>query len=364
MKKIAIQTLRLTNNYGGILQAFALQFYLENLGFETTHINRFNRPSSITLKVKITLYKLYYHSFYSAERLVNLKYASFINKYINLSEKLFSLKEWQNYIQKNKFDLVFVGSDQVWRLEYIKDLYPEFFLDFKSTDIKKASYAASFGVNNFDDYPLDEIKSLVSDFSGISIREDSGKLFLNKIVGQEVHHHIDPTLLLSAKEYTQKFNLDDKKKRDEIFCYVLDKSEAKQRIINDVKDQLNLNVNFVYGAGVTLNNYKDSDILSKPSIEDWLQNFLCAEFIITDSFHGMVFSIIFNKPFMVIANEERGVSRFTSLLSILGLEERLVFLNEDWNVAILNKDIDFTQINSIVNDERERSKKYILNLLK
>lgn len=364
MKKIAIQTLRLSNNYGGILQAFALQFYLENLGFQVIHISRKNTVSSLTIKIKILLHKIYYQSFYNVEKKVNLKYSSFIDKYIKQSNDIFSLSEWREFINKNRFDLILVGSDQVWRLDYIKTLYPEFFLDFDCKSVKKASYAASFGISNFEDFPTENIRNLLLDFSEISVREDSAQLFLKTIVNQEVQHHIDPTLLLTSEQYIDKFGLNNKIKNNEVFCYVLDKNIEKQNIINNVTNKLSLDLNFVYGAGVSLGNYKDPDILVKPSIEAWLQNFLSAEYIITDSFHGMVFSIIFNKPFLVIANIERGVSRFTSLLKILGLEERLISLNTDWDQELLNKVIDYEKINKIINDEREKSKNYLLNLLK
>lgn len=363
MKKIAIQTLQLTNNYGGILQAFALQYYLEELGYKVTHLNRVNRPSAIILKLKIILFKLSNQSFFRAEKRVNTIFSSFLNEYINLSETLYTMSEWKNYIKDNKIDLVIVGSDQVWRLEYIKDLYPEFFLDFKFLDTKKASYAASFGVTDFENNNVKEIKNLLSDFSGLSVREDSAKLFLKELLEKGVYQHIDPTLLLTSKQYIEKFKLEDKIKKDDLFCYILDKSKIKQNIIQNINEKLNLDLLFVYGSAVNLDNYRDPEILSKPNIESWLQGFLSSKFIITDSFHGMVFSIIFNKPFIVIANLERGVSRFTSLLSILGLEERLININEEWDEEIINKEIDFNKINSLVEKEQKRSKEYLVNLL-
>ncbi len=363
MKKIAIQTLKVSYNYGGILQAFALQNYLEKKGCEVTHLVRLNKPPSRILRVKILLYNLLHLPFYLTTIKVNSVFKNFIKKNINSSKEFNSLGEWQNHIYKSKYDLVLVGSDQVWRLDYIRDLYPEFFLNFNSDYTKKASYAASLGVSVLDGYPLNEIRKLLSDFSGISVREDSGKLLLEKEVPQVVHHHIDPTLLLTSDDYIRKFNLNIDIRKKEIFCYVLDRGKTKKDIIDEVRNILNLDLNFANGAGVTLENFKDSDILRRPTVELWLQNFISSEFIVTDSFHGMVFSIIFNKPFIVIANIERGLSRFTSLLSKLGLEDRLIFLDKDWNRDIIRANIDYRKVNFLLDEEKNKANKYLDDIL-
>lgn len=361
-KKVAIQTLNVSYNYGGILQAFALQCYLEKMGFEATHLVRLNKPHSKILKIKIFLYNILHLPYYLTINKVNGVFKSFIKKYIKRTRQFNSLVDWQKHIYENKYDLVLVGSDQVWRLEYVRDLYPEFFLNFDSSHTKKASYAASFGVSNIDGYPS-EIYRLLSDFSGISLREDSGKLLLENKVSQIVHHHIDPTMLLTADDYIDIFRLNKNIKKNEIFCYVLDKGNSKKNIIDDVKNELNLDLNFANGAGVTLENFKDSDILNRPTVESWLQNFISSEFIVTDSFHGMVFSIIFNKPFIVIANIEKGLSRFTSLLAMLGLEERLVYLDKEWNKNLIYTHIDYNKINVLLNNERNKSREYLEDLI-
>ncbi|MDF2454805.1 MAG: hypothetical protein K0R51_798 [Cytophagaceae bacterium] len=363
-KKVAIQTFKPTNNYGGILQAFALQRAMESLGCEVTHLNRYNKPQSAILRIKIAASKLVHFNFHRVSDKVLKKYTQFIDKRINLSKPLLSKDKWEQYIHNNNFDAVIVGSDQVWRLEYITDLVSEFFLDFSKGKIKKASYASSFGIDTFDPKYQQEVKNKLKDFDSISVREDAGLKIIENVFNLTGFHHLDPTLLLTKEQYASAFGLDLTKTDDFIFCYVLDKSPQKQSIVDHVKLSLGLEARFVYGAGVDKDNYKDPDVLRKPSIEQWVQNIASARFVITDSFHGMVFSIIFNKPFIVIGNEKRGLSRFTSFLSKLNLMERLILINNPTvNLDLLAKQIDYDTVNTLIEEERQKSFFYLKQLL-
>lgn len=361
--KIAIQTLMLYNNYGGILQAFALQKYLHNKGADVIHLKRYNEPASLKLKLKLTLHKLVNAKLVNTYKDVNDVFKPFIDEYINYSPGLKSKEEWANYIKKNNFKAVVVGSDQVWRYDYVQHLYPEFFLDFQNNECKKMSYAASFGVNNLSKHPITRTNKMLTDFDALSVREDNGVDLIKKNFNLKAEHHIDPTILYTSEDYTSFFDLKPEEVENHLFSYVLDKNQFKRDIINTVKKKLNLELSIVYGSEVTKSNYLDKDLLNKPSIEKWLQNFLSAKFIVTDSFHGMLFSIIFHKPFVVIANEQRGVARFTSFLKKLDLLDRLVYSGSKWDTNIINKSIDFNLINQLLDEERKRTKEFFFNNL-
>ena len=363
-KKVAIQTLQLVNNYGGILQAFALQHALGKLGCDVVMLNRYNKATGFVLNLKIVVSRFINRRLHKVTDNVNKKYTHFLNKRINLTQPLLSKKHWEHYILSNNFDAVIVGSDQVWRLEYVNSLSPEFFLDFKKGKIKKASYAASFGIETFNAESKDEIQRMLQQFDGISVREDAGLRIIENNFALKGFHHLDPTLLLTQEEYIEAFDLDKTDIRNSIFCYVLDKSTTKQDIIHQVQNLLNKDVDFVYGAGVSKDNYTDSDMLKKPSIEQWIQNIASASFVITDSFHGMMFSVIFNKPFIVIGNEKRGLSRFTSFLTKMNLEERLVVLKHPIiEKNLLIKDIDYNRVNDLIEKERQISYQYLNSIL-
>ena len=144
-----------------------------------------------------------------------------------------------------------------------------------------------------------------------------------------------------------------------LMCYVLDKTPEKTQIINHIKDKLGLTVLEVMPKEIFNKHTKYITKCIFPSVSKWLAGFRDAQFVVTDSFHGTVFSIIFNKPFICIANKMRGLSRFTSLLKIFGLEERLVCPTDGLSELLL-KSIDFEKVNTIKQEWRKKS----LNFLK
>ena len=225
----------------------------------------------------------------------------------------------------NNFDAYIVGSDQTWRPAYNwGDRLYYMYLDFvKDNDsVKKIAYAASFGVDNWE-YSQDQTnkcKELIKKFDAISVREVSGIALCRDYLNVEAQHLLDPTLLLSADDYRLLIKDKDFGYKGEVCVYILDMTEEKRRLINVFCSKNNLRW---YPVGTCLNN---GDM---PSIESWLAGFDKAKYVITDSFHGSVFSIIFNKPFVSIGNNARGMSRFDSLLGVFNLEDRLVSENDE-----------------------------------
>ena len=148
--------------------------------------------------------------------------------------------------------------------------------------------------------------------------------------------------------------------------YVLDESKETTDFLDSVAKNNNLKRHFV-GKKIDVKNAIKNNITVQPkdSIEQWLYSFYTAELIITDSFHGCVFSILFNKPFITIGNVNRGLSRFQTLLNLFNLEDRLV-LNPDLNKiqSLIKTKIDYTKVNLILEEEREKSKQYFKNNLK
>lgn len=355
--KIAILTQPLWTNYGGILQAYALQTILKRMGHQVVVVNRdFYWDGGSKLSVKslivrvgsfiktfIRIYVLrkegyilmnplspYYHSKRS-----NIDPLPFVRKYINQSRDIRTSKKLHKYFKQQKFDAYIVGSDQVWRPCY-SPCITDYFLKQVPSDSKaiKISYAASFGVDywEFSDEETDICASLALKFDAISVREQSGVQLCKKYLGVDAVHLLDPTMLLTVDDYLHLIENTKVYQSDgNMFCYILDENPEIEHIISSLEQE-----NFTsYRATLNQSKYNIS-------VEQWLKSFYDAELVITDSFHACVFSIIFKKPFIVWANRERGFARLKSLLEIFEMQNRLIFSIADFidrkNTLLNNKD--------------------------
>lgn len=326
MKKVGLLTMPLIDNYGGIIQIAALYHIIESLGFEPVLIDKkYNLSDSKVLIKKILsnnpLYKIYDFKGYTKRKKKLTKIDEFIRLYfVNRTKEIYNEK---TLIEEcSDLDTIIVGSDQVWRYKYVKRDLNVYFLSFVNSKQKKLSYAASFGVEVWegDQESKNVVTKLLQDFDAVSIREDEGvNLVKDRFSLNNAVQVLDPTLLPDRKFYDNLINQENLSKKIELFNYVLDLNDLKTKFIHDFATNLNLRVDMIHLE-------EDIKISSpKPSLSEWLFHFKNADFVITDSFHGTVFSIIYNKQFVSIANKSRGVSRFTSLLKQLGLENRLIF---------------------------------------
>ncbi|AZN31577.1 polysaccharide pyruvyl transferase family protein [Pseudoalteromonas agarivorans] len=372
--KIGILTQHLHNNYGGLLQAFALQYYLKNQGhdvltidFTTDNIGATVNKKSRTSEVKNIIY--YYIRKYILRRNIKSIFpvsdevkanigketSRFVAENIRTTQKLTSIEQLK-YLDSYKFDAYVVGSDQVWRPRYSPGL-PAFFLDFLKDDkkTKRLSYAASFGTDNCDEYSpteLIEFSSLLKKFNGISVREDSAVELCNKHFDVSVEQVLDPTMLLAKEDYIELVKKDKIAKSDgNMMVYVLDQSPEKVEMIDKVAKTKNL-------TPFTVMPSDETGIY--PPVTKWLRGFMDAEYIVTDSFHGVAFSILFNKQFIAIGNKSRGIARFTSILKKFDLESRLLINASDLNDSILDEVINY----SLVNDLLSKEQTYASNFLK
>ena len=338
--RIGILTLPLHTNYGGILQAYALQTALERMGHEVI-IYQKEYP---TFLLPLWKYPLAYGKrilkkcfvdkqtkiFVEPQKrkehpIINQHLDSFIKKYIHVCY----VKSIRN-INVDEVDAIVVGSDQVWRPIHIKNLWntniQDMFLAFTSKwHGKKIAYAASFGVDEWEltRRETNDAKRLVKSFNKISVREDSGMELCRKHLNVEAELVLDPTLLLSKDDYIQIIsNADVPQSKGTLFYYILDETPEKTEFINRIAQEKGLVPFTSYVDPREKKRPLESRII--PPIEQWIRGFYDASFIVTDSFHGCVFSIIFGKPFVSIGNVERGNSRFLSLFKLFGLENHLI----------------------------------------
>lgn len=333
--RIGILTLPLHVNYGGILQAYALQTVLERMGHEVVVINRplprnpYSVPSLVFFLYCLTSHyvlrrspvtvkwvKGVFKDYRNKKSIINFIKTKIHNRFI---ESFVSLKS-------SEFDALIVGSDQVWRKDYCLDI-GNYFLQFADGwDVRRLAYAASFGKDNIDDYTVDEKKNaaqLLSMFEKVSVRETSGIAVCRDEFGIDAVQMIDPTLLLSSDDYLTMIDAQlDVKFEGNLFTYILDDTPEKSACIHEIEQCNDWKEFTVYGTSGSLESELHDNVLQP--VERWLQAFRDADAVITDSFHACVFSIVFNKPFLVFCNSARGLSRLESLLTITGLSQRLV----------------------------------------
>lgn len=366
-KSICILTQPLWHNYGCLLQAYALQKCLKALNFDVV-TDRFPRrflsfgEKFMDKSKRMVAYYLMGRKsvnpspFYPNEKSWS-EICKFTSKFVD--EKIDTVDFFKGEIMPSKdmierFDTFIIGSDQVWRDSYGR--VESYFCDFlkKNNGKKILSYAASFGLSQwqFNEERTKTLSDLSKNFQAISVRENDAVGLCERNLGVKAEWVLDPTLLLSKEDYIK---LIDKTEQSEgnLMCYILDESEEKSDFINKIKKEKKLNAFSVM---------KDNKGVYPP-IEKWLRGFYDAKFVVTDSFHGMVFSIIFEKPFFVILNKQRGASRFLSLLSSLGLENRLIENIESFDWDRINEEIDYEALRRPLGNLVTKSKDFLLKNL-
>ncbi len=373
--RIGVLTLPLHNNFGGILQAYALQKVLKDFGHNVVLIDKSRYVSlgpwykryPIYIKRGINRFIFGKNIIVKADVEQNrfLKtIAKYTEPFIEKHIRRVYTKDFSN-IRERDFDVLIVGSDQVWRPQYFFSKIENAYLEFaKEWRIKRIAYAASFGTEEWEytEEQTNNNAALLTKFNVVSVRESSAVQLCNDNFGVKAEQVLDPTMLLCKEDYIELFKDYNAAQSDgNLFCYILDEGEEKKSIIDCVAKEKGLKPFYVNSR------YEDLDApleerIQQP-IEKWLRAFFDAEFVITDSFHACVFSIIFNKPFIVYGNRERGLARFNSLLSIFGLEERIVSTKEEATKAI-SKPINWEKVNESHRQWKEKSMSFLVNNLK
>ncbi len=317
--RVLILTQPLLNNYGGLLQNYAMQYALRQLGNDSVTYDIVLKPR--LLRYVLSCIKTSMLFFIPGKR---RPFAKFLkpfcrkktsNDFISANLKL--TKPFSRYSNKiicqNKIDAIVVGSDQVWRPLYnynIKDM----FLDFckKKKNLKRIAYAASFGVDNWEYSPKQTRKcsALAKKFDAISVREESGEKLCKEHLGVDATWVLDPTLLLTKEDYLPICEDVPVCNEKYLAVYVLDENEEVKAIYEKEAN----------AQGLIIKKFH-ADSKSTLTVPEWLAMFRDASYVVTDSFHGTVFSIIFGKEFKCIYNRERGAARFESLLNLYNSEK-------------------------------------------
>lgn len=368
--KAGIVTFNSAHNYGAVLQVYAMQEYLKSLGLDVDVINyrikeidnvyklynvRRKDPKLIRgIKKAKKILKVNLCERWKLEKRKNFEY--FINNVLNTTKPYTTLQE----IQKDflQYDVLIAGSDQIWNTELTKGFKPAYFLEFGNKDARRISYAASLGNDSIDEKYTLFYKRYLENFDFISVREEAMKDILKDLTDKPITRVIDPTLLLD-KEVYDKLKIETRYKgKDYIYVHYIGNDDKTYEIADQLSRKLGIPVLHNRQKGL-FENELDSLFNARP--EEFISVIENAKYIVTNSFHTTVFSLIYEKDFITIPHATRP-ARMQNLLEIAGLSNHLV---ED--VRIMPKletlKIDYKDVKRRLLEERKSSIEFLNNAI-
>ena len=364
--KIGIITFHWVNNYGAVLQAYALQTYLSQQGYDARIIDyipdtperryqkQFEGKLTRCLKKSLTIRRPWlmphrmqdclkdWQSYRKDWRMVikEWRFEKFRSRYLNRSRRYDSFEELK--MSPPLSDAYMCGSDQIWNPFFTAGGEGKptlsYFLDFGPVEVRRIAYAVSFGVTRYPQEALDLISPCVSRFNAVSVRENSGRGILLLCGKENAGVMPDPTLLLTAKDYDRFYLPWQIPTRKYIFFYAL---HAGQKTIEEIKNYVTNSLHRTIIDSGTPEN-------SMMGITTWLKSIRSADSVVTNSFHGMIFSIIYRKPFIIIPVEgsQSGMNdRIYTLLEKTGLQDRMIeHYDENRINAVMAQTIDWNDV--------------------
>lgn len=353
------------NNYGQILQNYALQTFLMQKGFNVELIRFNHKKTSIIKRIYNKIFKLINYRNLKITDNIDRKFQEFRKNNIKSSKLVYN---GYNTILHNPpiYDIYIAGSDQIWSMPINKKENYYYFLSFVPRDKIKISYAASFGMDNYPIQRREKLKSLLIDFKYISCREKTGVDIL-KNIKIKASCVLDPTLLISPSDYTRLFKINNIDIESFIFIYHINIKKAEDLYWDTVNNYFSNEKKIVVTSSGRMPSIEILPNIkySYPTVEDWLKYIYLAKFIITTSFHGMIFSIIFNKPFIVIplkGKNSNSNNRIYDILNLLDLTNRIAKEEKDIS-KIIQSNINWNHVNSKLSLLKEDSYNFLYSAI-
>lgn len=360
--KIDIVTLHRAQNYGSVLQTFALQKQIEELGHQASILDYY--PERYTNKGLLKRLKNKSRRFKNPLVLLIAKlliYPSYLRKgiqfnkfmhYLNLEKPSFATNE-EGMGRFTDADAYCAGSDQIWNSHWNEGVEKALFLDFVPKGKLCFSYAASIGLSNIPANEIDETKLLLDKFEFLSLREDKGVELVKELGRTDAVQCLDPTLLMSKEEWSQYAD-DSYKGKEYVLTYNLHHDPEIDKCAKAIASKYHLQIRNI--------SYNWHDIIRHghldwcPTVEGFLGLIKNAKYVVADSFHATAFSIIFEKSFVVITPEVAS-SRLSSLLKMLGLDNHNI--NKFTSLKVIEQPIDYIRVKSIMATKQRESISYL-----
>lgn len=367
-KTVGIITYNSISNYGALFQAHALQMILEKKGYTTEFIDywpsyrltriiqpplmHIKKGEGVILNLLMTFYRLYADIINIDHNYRKPKlFLSYHNDYLHNSKIRYNTYD-ELVTTCPSYDIYITGSDQLWRPREIIGLDPAYFLAFVNKQNCRISYAVSMGSDKLSDKYTEHFKSLIKNVDVISVREKAAIPFVHNMSGKDVVSVLDPTLLVDITEWNLIAKEPKKHICNFLLVYNLSGDSGLGQIAKKVADKLNLHIIHINRLPYGMRFPRQNAV--RP--EEWLWYFSNASFIITDSFHGTVFSILNNKPFYTIQPAPRNM-RALDLLTPLGLSQRLYSSWKD--VEIDAPEINYSSVMNKLDQMRKASYSYL-----
>ena len=373
MKKVAVVNRTTLKNYGSVLQSFALCEAIKGLGYDSEIIwqsgalsrNNDFRPkkmakSLLRLAVHPSLWgktlRLFKGSRASADQVVSQRTLELFDEFVsrNVKRRFLSYKEMKDYARSDECHKLVCGSDQVW---CSTTLYvdPLMYLRF-APEGQRVAYAPSIGRSYIPSFNKRVMRKYISGMDAVSIRESEGAELVGALVGKDVPVVVDPTLLLEREKWRDMA----KDIRDEkyILCYFLSgTTEQTERWVSGLAQERGAKV---IALKTRLNHVEEAVGVEYPDAgpTEFLGLVRGADLVVTDSYHGMLFSLIFERQFYSVHRQSKDYDQSTrqrSVLATLGIEDRYINGNYD----DIPEDVDYGRVNATLNSEREASLKYL-----
>ena len=361
--KVGVITYHRSNNYGAQLQAYALIRAIEQLGHQAEVIDcnaigdgkifhwNFHSMRGFIGALRNNLLSI-------ATELKRKKlFKAFVESEIPKSEECFDRESLTERVKQ--YDYVIVGSDQVWHPQ-ICEGEKYFFLDLPIPSAKKIAYAPSFGIDDYTEEEANKYMPLINDIAYLSVREATGNKIIEKYLGRKVKEVVDPTMLLNRKDWE---TLASKPKYGKYLLYftILDEPYFADNYVRDLAAKQGLKI---VRIGTVRDIMKPGFINARVSgPKDFLSLVRNADMIVTSSFHGLVFSILFHRNFVCVLNNNERNSRLNDLANKLGIEDRLIQNIQQLNEISLEP-IDYQKLDGQLAELREDSLKYLNNAIR
>lgn len=365
--KVLVMTRHAIANYGSLLQAIATQKIIESLNCECEIVDFIRKDEYMTNSIltigrtkpkwnrKPLIFAAYCAMRFPENIMANTKFGKMRQKYLKMTKRYYSAQE----LKENKpfADVYMTGSDQVWGPVLCGDYEWAYYLDFCNESDKKIAFASSFGKMNVSQDIKKQMKEYLSKYSSIAVRENSAVEFIQSI-GIDAKQVLDPTLLLTAEDWSQYIS-SEKKKGEYVLVYQIHNNPKLSKYA----------VEFAKRAGLPLIRVspmfhqikRGGRLVCLPDVGEFLSYIKNAKYLVTDSFHGTAFAINFNTPFIEVLPDTGTGSRNQSILKLTGLESRIVTDLNDFH--LINEKADFTKANSIIEAERKKSINILKNII-
>ena len=362
-KKVGILTFHWSDNYGAVLQAYALQSFVNNLGVNSEIIDYLPPRKSLAQRIISRSLKKQIEKIFLFRK--HILFQDFRKSYLNLSKESFtSINALDNEFLAQYTDVI-VGSDQVWNPTFhsaVKDFF-EVYMLHHSENRNTIAYAPSIGHVTKSSIPEAYqllMTKYISKINSISVRENSSINLLKSLeIENPVQHVCDPTILLETRYFKFKESISPPSRF--LFSYMLHSADKQFLYLNHlISTFLNCKIINCNSKSLLASNY----VL--PSPPNWLSLIQYADFVTTNSFHGVIFAIKYKTPFLALKRSDKQSSmntRLESLLSLLGLSSRIISHEQQIDMNLIESEIDWDSIHSRIEDFKDSSSMFLLNSL-